>query len=49
MKMLSVQTHYTFSCTSPNTNIQKQNELARILTDAYTFIVSMVRVNNYII
>lgn len=49
MKMLSVQTHFTFSCGSPDSNIQKQNELARIFIDAYAFIVSTVRVNYYII
>lgn len=49
MKMLSVQAHFTFSNVSPDTNIQKQNELARIFIDAYAFIVSMVRVDYYII
>lgn len=44
MKMLSVQTHFTSSCASLDTNIQKQNELAHIFIYAYTFIVSMVRV-----
>lgn len=44
--MLSVQTHCTLSCVSPNTNIQKQNELACIFINA--IIVSMVRVSDFI-